>query len=102
MTPHKAHYKVHAYICGQGRIHEPGFEGWALFGDIFQQRPDGCRYGVVEATDHQFEVWDFFADDLVRGEFRNIPPIPIYTGAYLDGLIMKVLALYGKSDDREN
>lgn len=89
-------FRVHAYVCGKACHHLGTIEGWALFGDIFAQRPDGCRYGVVEGALGTFEVWDFYLEDIVTGAFRKVPPDPVWVGQSADELIMKAQALYDR------
>lgn len=117
-------YKLECYICGPSCIQPSPFEGWATFSQIFQRRPDGCRFAIAQAVPLYREpssdpstplirtgsqpvgdylCWDLLTDDLVLG--RNMlqrgwlgTPVPLWQSPSLDGLIMKAMALY----DREH
>ena len=113
------HYTLAAYVC-RGRIEQPPFgTDWVTFTTIFQQRPDGCRYGVGRAIPlmpepasdpntplFQYGVptgpylaWDFFDEELVKAArasrtgLVSAPPA-VWEADTADGLAMKVLALY--------
>lgn len=115
------HFHLECFICGPADVRPSPFEGWATVSTIFQRRPDGCRYAVarivpikhirvsaqrdvVEAGDApagDFLCWDFFDDVFTKGSpLRNrglLPaPTPKWQSPHLDGLIMKVMALYGR------
>ncbi len=111
------HYKLHAYVGPPGMVQTPAFEGWATAEQILQQRPDGCRYAVVEPAHlprnaegtmlWRFEAWDLLDSDFIQragrafavlnGHKHDFPTPPVVdTGTSLDGLIMKTLALYDR------
>lgn len=97
-------YQVHVYICGASCLRKPELESWALFGDIFADRPNNCRYGVVLCVEpHLYEVWDFYADAITdrprSSSFRKTPPagVTVDQGDNLDALIMKWMARYDRS-----
>lgn len=111
------HYELQAYICGAACIKPSPFEGWATFAQIFNARPDGCRYAVVRRVplrNHQgkvfhshraegpFMVWDLYHDDVVTHQRHKTdtlllrPPPPTWTGYSADGMIMKAMALYDR------
>ena len=113
------HYELHAYICGRACFKPSPFEGWATFAQIFNSRPDGCRYAVVRRVplrNHEgkaviaargegvFMVWDLYHDDVVKHQRHKTdtlllrPPAPTWTGTTADGMIMKAMALF---DDRD-
>lgn len=108
-----AHYELQAYICGKACSRPSPFEGWATFEQIFNARPDGCRYAVVRRVplrNHNgkiivgppagdFLVWDLYHDDIVQHQWpwRPVllqPPEPTWTGRTADGMVMKAMALY--------
>lgn len=110
------HYQLHGYVCGKGCIKPSPFEGAATFTQIFQKRPDGCRFAVaqcyglernptsyeVTASRHPsgpFVCWDLLDDELVKGRRTGpsgliMPPPPLWMGPSADGLIMKAVHLY--------
>ena len=110
------HYKISAYVCGRGCSKPSPFEGWATFTQIFNSRPDGCRYAVAQGlplriretdpptADHgaptgPFVVWDLLDAQLVKGKRTApsgllMPPPPTWMGDSEDGMIMKAMALY--------
>lgn len=112
------HYELQAYICGRACIKPSPFEGWATFAQIFNHRPDGCRFAVVRRVplrNHQgkvfsshraeepFMVWDLYHDDVVTHHRHTTasvllrPPPALWTGRTADGLIMKAMMLYDKT-----
>lgn len=108
------HYKLCAYVCGKGCTKPSPFEGWATFTQIFNSRPDGCRYAVAQrvpllaqsgtTVSHgepsgPYVVWDLLDDLLVKGKRTApsgllMPPPPVWLGDSEDGMIMKAMALY--------
>lgn len=100
------HYQLEAYVCGPACIKPSPFEGWATFAQIFNARPDGCRFAVArmvpvfaEGPDGPFVVWDL-RDAGVHPYPRALnfvrPPHPTWQGDTADGMIMKAMALYEK------
>lgn len=110
------HFELQAYICGAACIKPSPFEGWATFAQIFNARPDGCRYAVARRvplrnhegkvfTSHRAEgpyiVWDLYHDDVVvhqahRADVLLRPPPVKWSGYSRDGMIMKAMALYDR------
>lgn len=112
------HYRLCAYVCGKGCSKPSPFgdDTWATFTQIFNSRPDGCRFAIAQmvrmrrvpgtdefASDEQpsgpFVVWDLFDEQLVRGKRADAdgllsPPPPKWMGEGEDGMIMKAMALY--------
>lgn len=117
-------YTLAAYVC-QCHVISPSFgSDWVTFTTIFQQRPDGCRFGVGRAIPLMPEpsadpdtplfhygvpsgpylAWDFFDEVLEKAARQSksglvSAPSPVWEADTADGLVMKVLALYdhGKS-----
>lgn len=112
VDPPAAHYNLCAYVCGPACIRPSPFEGWATFLQIFQQRPDGCRFAIAQRVpllrtgpasvayadrpEDRFICWDLFDDSLFRTRFdmRLLAPTPVWTGDTEDGVVMKAMALY--------
>ena len=109
------HYDLRAYILGKAHIQPSPFgEGsWATFTQIFQKRPDGCRFAVAQMVPLKvsgsgvvsrppsgpFVVWDMFDDLLVKGKRTGpsgllMPPPPLWMGETEDGMVMKALMLF--------
>ena len=108
------HYELQAYVCGHACVQPSPFEGWATFAQIFNARPNDCRYAVVRRVTIQvdydnvvkhtkpggpFMVWDLYHDAVVSRAKRVAqltlrPPPPTWTGDTADGMIMKAMALY--------
>lgn len=110
------HFELQCFI-GSGRVHPSPFEGWATFPQIFQRRPDGCRFAIVrrvplktavykgnfdsvtpaDEPEGDYLAWDLLDDTLTRGVRGDLsPPEPLWRSASKDGLIMKALALYDR------
>lgn len=53
-------YRLRAYVCKGGVVHEQVDEGYALVADIFARRPTGCKYAIVEQPDGMFLCIDLF------------------------------------------
>jgi hypothetical protein len=90
-------FRLHAYVCGGRCVRKPRSEAWATFSEWFRQRPDFCRYGVFEATDGRFGVWDLYEDNVLTsvatfGELRA--PEPLLWAETSDGALMKTVMLY--------
>lgn len=115
------HYLMHGYVCGGGCFKPSPFEGWVTFTQLFQRRPDGCRYAIVQPVpmrvnpdpdpdtplvihDEPLERWycfDLQDDKLVLGTpLRNrgliSAPEPLWTAHNPDALVMKAMALYDR------
>lgn len=54
-----ARYRIIAYVCEGGVIHERREEGSSTFSRVFTMNPDGCRYAVVSFRD-EYHVYDMF------------------------------------------
>ncbi len=115
------HYLLHGYVCGGGCFKPSTFEGWATFTQIFNARPDGCRYAIAQLVPirvnpdsdpntplvlhdqplERFACFDLYDERLVRGTpLRNrglMPaPEPRWTAHSADALVMKAMALYDR------
>lgn len=116
------HYELQAYICGRACIKPSPFEGWATFAQIFNHRPDGCRFAVVrrvplrsnpdpdpntplfyaDGPEGDYLVWDLYHDAVVQHQRHRThditlrPPPPTWTGESRDGMIMKAMMLYDR------
>jgi hypothetical protein len=112
------HYLLACYICGPACVRSSPFgEGWTTFAQIFQSRPDGCRYAIAQMVplkvsgdltttvrsakqpEGAYIVWDLLDDTLTNGkalrEKGYLPtPEPLWQHESLDGMIMKAMALY--------
>lgn len=112
------HYRLSCYVCGKGCVKASPFgeNSWATFTQIFNSRPDGCRYAVAQGlplrvrltspptADHgdpdgPFVVWDLLDDLLVKGKRTApsgllMPPPPVWMGDSEDGMIMKACHCY--------
>lgn len=99
IDPKKIRFRAVAFVCGKGCVREPKVEGWATFYQLFDARPNDCRFLVVESavdTD-RYAVWDLYADDIVMGFFNDVPPPACMVGDSADALVMKAMALYEKA-----
>lgn len=118
MTEVAMHYELQAYICGPACSKPSPFQGWATFAQIFQNRPNNCRYAVVRRVplrSHEgkafvaaraegpYLVWDLYHDQVVRGggwgaanDITLRPPPAKWSGATRDGMIMKAMMLYDR------
>lgn len=115
------HYLLHGYVCGGSCFQPSPFEGWASFTQIFQRRPDQCRYAIAQAVplkqvdaeadgwkrvvttgpEGDWLCWDLFDDSLVLGApLRNrgliAAPRPLWRAPNPDALVMKAMALYDR------
>lgn len=110
------HYHLIAYICGPADARPSPFQAWATFQQIFDRRPDKCRFAVVRGipiilTDGEYAanppegpvvVWDMLDDKLIQAAQRwsggaAFPtPVAIWTGDSEDGMVMKAMALFDK------
>lgn len=52
-------YRIIAYVCEGGVVHERREEGACEFSRVFRMNPDGCRYAVV-GVGGEFHVYDIF------------------------------------------
>ena len=118
------HYQLLAYVCGAACTKPSPFEGWATFTQIFNSRPDGCRFAVARIIPlHRnpnpdpntplvssgeptgpFVVWDLYDKELVSGKRVGAsgsiaPPPALWLSDSSDGLIMKAMALYDRDVD---
>lgn len=102
------HYQLCCYVCGNGCLKPSPFEGWASFTQIFQQRPDTCRYAVARIIPvfHNepagpFVCWDLYDDKLLSLTYRRyvVPPPPVWEGPTEDGVTMKAMMLYDEPSD---
>lgn len=75
-------YRLRAYICGPGCVRWRPDEGFTNFTRIYINRPDGCRYAVVETTDHAFLVWDLF--DTLQDPLGELFPAAVPGITYTD------------------
>lgn len=109
------HYQLIAYVCGASCVQDSPFEGWATFEQIFQRRPDNCRYAVARqiplqmgddgrvdygSPQGEYLCWDLYDDSLLtpsgfkKQSIPLKPPRPLWVTTSPDGLIMKAMALY--------
>jgi len=54
-----------AYVCGPGCVHRVEDEGSSLFSQVYQRRPPGCRYAVVEIAPATIWVLDMYSTKLL-------------------------------------
>jgi len=52
-------YRLIAYVCEGGVVHEVHEEGRSTFSRVFRNNPDGCRYAVVQCGG-EFWVFDIY------------------------------------------
>ncbi len=106
------HYHLEAFVCGPACIKPSPFEGWATFAQIFNARPDGCRFAIVRVVPvyerrprGDYIVWDLYASPIggTHGTYGAglaygdaSPPAPLWQGKTADGMIMKAMALYAR------
>lgn len=122
--PIGAHYQLSCFVCGRGCTKASPFEGWATFAQIFNARPDGCRYAVARVVPlvvnwsmrrpttvsnaaepaGDFIAWDLYDDSLMSGfNFAGqggtwiTPPPVLWRSEHEDGLVMKCMALYERT-----
>lgn len=89
-------YKLHAYVCGTACTKSSPFEGWATFDQIFNHRPNDCRYGVAQTTAGDVLVWDFYCDALLEHNSLVLrAPPPVRMGFDLDAMTMATMMTYG-------
>lgn len=100
------HYRVHAYVCGASCVRYSSLEGWATFETILQQRPNDCRYAIVERpVERDFVVWDMFdGATMLRTHLTQVgatlaPPTPLWAATEPNSLVMKAVALYGREHE---
>ena len=116
------HYLLHGYVCGGGCFKPSPFDGWATFTQLFQRRPDGCRYAIAQPVPIRVNpdkspntplvlhnepletwwCWDMHDETLVRGSplhARGLlsPPPALWSAPNPDALVMKAFALYDRS-----
>lgn len=111
------HYHLSCYVCGRACAHPSPFEGWATFATIFSRRPDGCRFAIAKQIvlksvgtgvastvqslpDDTWVCWDLLDDGLIdrssRASAMLHPPLPMWTSAVEEALIMKAMMLYDR------
>jgi hypothetical protein len=109
------HYELHAYIGPGGRVAPSPFGGgcWATYPQVVARAPKAARFAVVQQlplyegerrvvpgtqADGPFLVWDLHELTGTGTVGVNLvgAPTPVWTGASLDGLIMKAVTLYDR------
>ena len=88
-------YKLYAYVCGRDCVRINQHEGVMTYHQVFTERPEDCRYAVVEAGPRKFLVWDMYdVWGTWRSDFRAPPPIRTCTTA--DSAVVATALLYGE------
>ena len=103
--PPAAHFELCAYVLEDGTIHASPFEGWATFAAIYNQAPPGTRYAIVQAVQvlepklsGAYLCWEFTSgSSMLMARSTSLSPAPRWVGKTADGLIMKAVALRGRS-----
>lgn len=111
------HYQLVGYVCGPGCVKPSPFEGWATFTQIFNARPNECRFAVgrmvpmrvekgvaalAPEPEGPFVCWDLYDRELTTGKRMApsgllMPPPPMWRGPSGDGLIMKASLIYDQT-----
>lgn len=66
--------RLHAYVCESGKVRQVNDLGTVEFVDVFNQRPDRCRYAVVQEVGRQdFTVFDLYDAQIVDGQDPTNP-----------------------------
>jgi hypothetical protein len=115
------HYRLHAYVCGSGKIVTMTSPELVTFASVFGSRPKDSRYAVAQmapltvnpdpsgglfsATEPsgKFLVWDLLDDRLVSGGRTDkdglvAAPPPIWKGDTAEAAIMWSVMLFGKRE----
>lgn len=109
------HYRLSSYVCGRACSKPSPFlpDTWVTFAQIFNSRPDGCRFAIAQryllvqggrglAYDpaREWLCWDLLDDALISRSSRPDallrPPEALWTGPSEAGLIMKAMCLYDR------
>lgn len=64
-------YRVVAYVCEGGVVHETHDLGFSVFHAVYTRNPEGCRYAVTELSGGQWRVFDLWScplDEYFRAE----------------------------------
>lgn len=61
---------LRAYMCDGGVLHERQDEGASTLFQIFLQRPDDCRYAILEVPSDGFLSVDLF--DLRQSSYHDL------------------------------
>ena len=103
------HYHLHVYVCGAGCVKLSPIDGAATFAQIFQLRPNDCRFAIVQGLglfvqqmSGPYLCLDMYHDSLLALPLsapRRAPP-PTWTSDSLDGLIMKAMVFYDRTDTK--
>ena len=70
-------FRVVAYACDGGVVHEVNDLGFSAFRDVYVRNPSGCRYAVAETTAGSYRVFDLWScplDEYFRadiGKYRD-------------------------------
>ena len=90
-------YTMHAYVCGRDCVVNSSHVGAMTFAQIFEERPNGCRYAVVE-TGGRFLVWDLYAVESMtqRRKMWLTPPPPVRETEDVDSAIVATAMLYNQ------
>lgn len=93
------HYKIHAYVCGQGCTKLPDVDGIVNFEAVYTKRPDGCRYAVlgqwnVAKHDEVYAVIDLYAVEFKGLTKKIIMPPAKLVCEDLDQALMAAMMLY--------
>lgn len=78
-------YRLVGYVCDGSCFKQHTGQGTLTYHQVFMQRPDTCRYAVLEQfTPHQFIVIDLYdttmskSDSEVLATFERSPNAKIY------------------------
>lgn len=97
-NPSRGQYKLLAYVCGRSCVVRPDNIGTVDYTRVFIQRPDGCRYAVVEVWNIAKHAGEVLVFDLYQtidpGNSRLVAPEPIRTCDDVDTAIMATAMLY--------
>lgn len=103
-------YRPIAYVCCGGCTKSSMYTAWATFWEIYVERPNNCRFVVVENAptnkhapwwpQSPYLAWDLLSDkiDPTGLPTELVPPWPLWQADNPDALIVKAIALY----DREH
>ena len=101
-------YRLHGYVEPGGMRKRAAWltDGRMLFKDIYQRRPNDCRYAVVSIWDNSahgryFAALDLF-DVLKTAENKLIDPEPRWTHENLQALIATTVLLYGDKEVQQS
>lgn len=82
-----------AYVCGPGCVTRIEDEGSSLFSQVYQRRPAGCQYAVVEIAPTTIWVIDLYSTQLLADSV-GVKPGNYTVFSDLDAAIMARLLAY--------